>query len=119
MANNQAAVEKLFRETPLPLGGADAAVDAMKWLLHSPELPTPTVHAAEFEGKPYLVLQWLNHDRMMWVRAWFFGDGSFDWMVCGPEHGDLETGRAELLFVHLGAPKALVEYVDFMLREAA
>lgn len=120
MANNQATIDKLAATNP----GAmefDAAVDAIKFLQMSPELPPPTGHIADFGGTLGIALQWTDAERTMWARASFSGDGSFNWMYSGreppgsddPAFYDDEGDDAP---VERGAPKAMSDFINHHLK---
>ncbi|SDJ74369.1 hypothetical protein SAMN05216338_106321 [Bradyrhizobium sp. Rc2d] len=117
MGNNQATVDKLAAKNPGAMEFA-AALQAIAFLKASPELPVPTVHDADFGDTLGVALQWTDKGRRMWCPAVFSGDSDFDWLVCGPPPGeDREPDDIRDISVHRGAPQAMVDYLNMMMRE--
>jgi hypothetical protein len=103
----------------------DAAVDAIKWLQQSPEMPPPTIHVADFGETLGIALQWADAERRVWwCRSTFRGEGEFDWMYCGRppiDHDDqtpLDDDGGDTP-VERGVPKAMADYVNAMTKESA
>ena len=108
--NNQATIHKLAATNP----GAmefDAAVDAIRYLQLSPDLPPPTIQTADFGDLLGIALQWTDAKRSMWCRAAFSGEGNFNWMVCGPPLDNEVTDEDEIP-IDRGAPWPMVDYVN-------
>jgi hypothetical protein len=119
---NQSTIDKLAKTNP----GAmefDAAVAAIRWLQMSPEMPTPTIHVADFGETIGIALQWTDAERTMWCRAAFRGDGEFDWITMGPPLDEDDSRMIDddsgNIPVERGAPRSMVDYLNVMLRESA
>jgi hypothetical protein len=120
MANNQATIDKLAA-TNTDAIEFGAAVDAIKWLQKSPEMPQPTIHGDHSFDRHLIVLNWQDRSRLVWARAWFDGSGISGWLsLCPPSQFDEPSSEDYTnVPVDRGAPASLVSRIDFVMREAA